>query len=112
MPGKSHPSTSGQAGVGVPTSGGNVVGPEGDKSPKEIRGLRWLTPSASAVENIGEYCGMSNPFRGADATKNPGALAGATGVEHSKKALLRDPLDSAFLALSHPIIATHWGVGR
>lgn len=46
------------------------------------------------------------------ANENPGALAGATGAERAKKLVLRKHVDTAFLAASHPIIATHWGIGH
>lgn len=42
--------------------------------------------------------------------ENPGALAGASGAIAENETGQFQRQDTAFLAASHPIIATHWGL--
>jgi len=64
------------------------------------------------IDNIGKNCALANPKCSSldQPNENPGALAGATGVNSNKKAAELWPNLKSFIAASHPIIALHWGI--
>ena len=58
-----------------------VAARRGRPERSNINGLDGPTRCSRGIESIGENPGLTNPETGLDATKNPGALAGATGAE-------------------------------
>jgi len=57
-----------------------VAVPREDRFPNDNRGMRWITPSNPLIDPKQVSGGMANRPPPKTATKNPGGLAGHTGV--------------------------------